>query len=336
MIDRHGNALRQCVVHGFLLARAGREEAPLLPRSWHSVSRRDRGTGTVSSAHCADVSLTFGAGPTVGFGLRCDTDGMELNGSPVTQTDLAALALIGYGHFTSMRVERGGAVRGLSQHLERLVRDCRTVFDSDLDPDRVRALVRQALPAETDGAFVVRVTVFDPHLPLGNPGADAAPQILVTWRHVPVGPLAPLRLRSAVYTRDLPRTKHVGLFGALHQRRLAQRDGFDDVLFTAPDGTISEIATSNIGVLVDGQLIWPQADVLPGVTMRLLGQTLDAEVISKPITLADLAHVDGAVATNAAVGVRAISRIDDADIPVDHAAIDRLRTEYESIPAQQI
>ncbi|WP_433206942.1 aminotransferase class IV family protein [Nocardia sp. CA-107356] len=259
---------------------------------------------------------------------------MELNGSPISQSELAALGLVGYGHFTSMRVENR-AVRGLSQHMDRLTRDCRTVFDAELDPERVRHLIRRAV-ADTDTAVVVRITVFDPHIALGGPGADADPQILVTWREAPPVPQVPMTLRSAVYTRDLPKTKHVGLFGALYQRRLAQRDGADDVLFTNADGTITEIATSNIGVISEGQLIWPQADVLPGITMRLLSQTLDEEVVVKPITLAELPHIDAAVATNAAVGVRAIARIDDINLSVDHEMIDRLRAEYESIPPQHI
>jgi branched-subunit amino acid aminotransferase/4-amino-4-deoxychorismate lyase len=259
---------------------------------------------------------------------------MELNGSPISQSEIAALGLVGFGHFTSMRVEHR-AVRGLSQHMDRLARDCRTVFDTELDTDRVRNLVRRALP-DMETAVVVRVTVFDPHIALNRPGADADPQVLVTWREAPPVPQAPLTLQSAVYSRDLPETKHVGLFGALYQRRLAQRGGADDVLFTTADGTISEIATSNIGIISDGHLIWPVADVLPGITMRLLSQTLAEEVIAKPITLAELPHVDAGLATNAAVGVRAIGRVDDIDLPIDRAIIDRLRAEYESVPAQRI
>ncbi|WP_280426370.1 aminotransferase class IV family protein [Nocardia carnea] len=258
---------------------------------------------------------------------------MELNGSPIDQPDLAALALVGYAHFTSMRVENH-AVRGLSHHMDRLISDCRTVFDADLDTGHVRELIRQAVAA-TDTA-VVRVTVFDPNLALANIGAEAHPKILVTSRPAPALPQAPMTLSSAVYTRDLPKTKHVGLFGALHQRRLTQRAGADDVLFTTPDGAITEIATSNIAIITNGQLIWPQAEVLPGITMRLLSQTLDEEVIVRPITLAELPHIDGAVATNAAVGVRAIGRIDNVDLPIDHETVNRLRAEYESIPAERI
>ncbi|MFC8527193.1 aminotransferase class IV family protein [Nocardia sp. NPDC057227] len=259
---------------------------------------------------------------------------MELNGDPITQYQLAALGLVGYGHFTSMRVEHG-AVRGLSQHLDRLTRDCRTVFGTDLDTGHLRALIRRVLP-ENGAPVIVRVTLFDPDLPLGRPGDTAAPQPLISWRAAPELPSRPLSLRSAVYSRDLPHTKHIGLFGALHQRRLAQQDGADDVLFTNPDGTITKIATSNIGVITGGRLIWPQAEVLAGITMRLLSQTLGDDVITKPITLAELPAIDAAVATNAAVGVRAISRIDDVELPDHHPLIDQLRTEYEAIPAQRI
>src|SRR4051794_30508228 len=74
----------------------------------------------------------------------CETATMaELNGVPVEADELKALALTNYGHFTSMRVD-DGRVRGLALHMNRLVRDCRTVFDTELDPDHVLFLVRQA------------------------------------------------------------------------------------------------------------------------------------------------------------------------------------------------
>lgn len=292
----------------------------------------------VRNCRFAALHLRFtGVVPWGFWGGWCGGDklaGMELDGSPITLEELAPLGLVGYGHFTSMRVHHG-AVRGLTQHMDRLVRDSRTLFDVDLDPDRVRSLIRRALP-DTDDALVVRVTIYDPTLALGRPGADAKPQPLVTFREAPPAELGPVTLRSAVYKRDLPKTKHTGLFGALHQRRLAQRAGADDVVFTGPDGTISEIATSNIGVIIAGQLVWPQADVLPGITMRLLSQTLDTEIAVRPITLAELAQVDSAIATNAAVGVRAISRIDDIDLPVDEQLIAKLRAAYNAIPALRI
>ncbi|MGQ4620049.1 aminotransferase class IV, partial [Nocardia sp. R7R-8] len=241
---------------------------------------------------------------------------------------------VNLGHFTSMRCENG-AVRGLSLHLDRLTRDCRAVFDAELQPERVRELVRHAL-RETDEPVTVRVTIYDPAIELGRPGAPAEPHVLVTMRPAPQAQPGPLRLQSAAYARDLPTVKHVGLFGAMTMRSGAQRAGFDDVLFTDPDGTISEIATSNIGFITEhGQLVWPQANMLVGITMRLINQSRDNGIVSKRITLSQLRRFSGAVATNAAVGVRPVSRIDDIEWP-EHELVAILRKEYESIPPQKI
>ncbi|MGN2638545.1 aminotransferase class IV [Nocardia takedensis] len=139
-----------------------------------------------------------------------------------------------------------------------------------------------------------------------------------------------------VYSRDHPEIKHVGLFGAVHQRALAQRGGYDDVLFTAPDGTISEIATSNIGFISEsGQLVWPAADMLSGITMCLINQDRDEDVLSHTITVTDLAGYVGAVATNAATGVRTIAAVDDTAWS-EHPLVAELRAHYESIPPEKI
>ncbi|MGH3752589.1 MAG: aminotransferase class IV family protein [Pseudonocardiaceae bacterium] len=258
----------------------------------------------------------------------------ELNGVPADLDQVKALAVTNHGHFTSMRVD-DQRVRGLALHLERLMRDCRRVFDADLDPDRIRHLVRHAL-ADVTRSAVVRVTVFDPALELGHIGADADPRILVTIRPAAHTPLTALRLQSAIYCRDMPDIKHVGLFGSLQRRRIAQRNGFGDVLFTGADATISEAATSNIGFVDGDRIVWPQADCLPGVTMRLISQARGAQATTVPVTLGQLADVDAVFATNAAVGIRPISAIDDIQWPDEHPALGVLRKEYTSLPAERL
>jgi branched-subunit amino acid aminotransferase/4-amino-4-deoxychorismate lyase len=253
----------------------------------------------------------------------------ELNGVPASPEHLRALALVNYGHYTTMRVD-DLRVRGLSLHLKRLIQDCREVFDADLDPDRIRGLVRHAL-AETPRSVVVRVTVFDPGLELGHPGADAQPHLLVTTRPVAPATLPPLRLQSVRYCREMPAVKHVGLFGALARRRIAQRNGFDDVLFIDAHTTISETATANVGFLRGEKIIWPQTDCLAGVTMRLIKAAAGTHATTAPVTLSQLADVDAAFATNAAVGVRPIMAIDGVRWSTGHPRLKALCQQYTGI-----
>ncbi|MFD4191389.1 MULTISPECIES: aminotransferase class IV family protein [Amycolatopsis] len=266
--------------------------------------------------------------------LEWEAEGMELNGSPATIEQMKALALTNYGHFTSMLVQ-DGTVKGLSLHMQRLARDSRQLFDVELDTDRVREFIRRAL-AESEPATVVRVTVFDPAFDLGTIGSDADPHVLVTTRPASLATPEPWRLQAASYRREIPAVKHVGLFGALRRRRAAQREGFDDVLFLNPDGTISEIATSNIGFIRDGRVVWPRAEWLQGITMTLINQALDEPVLSEPLTLSDLSSMEAAFATNAATGIRPIASVDSTEWPTDHKMLHELRELYADIPSEAV
>ncbi|EHR53352.1 branched-subunit amino acid aminotransferase/4-amino-4-deoxychorismate lyase [Saccharomonospora amisosensis] len=259
---------------------------------------------------------------------------MQLNGVEPDPDQIKALALTNYGHFTSMLVERG-EVRGLSLHMQRLARDCRQLFDVELDTERVRGYVRHALGSDARRT-VVRVTVYDPALGLGNIGADADPHILVTTRPAPDAASPPLRLQAASYRREMPSVKHIGLFGALKHRRDAQREGYDDVLFVNPDGTISEIATSNIGFIRDGQVVWPRSEWLAGTTMNLINRALDEPVATEPLTLSHLGGMEAAFATNAATGVRPVAAVDSTEWPTTHKILDELRELYADIPGETV
>jgi branched-subunit amino acid aminotransferase/4-amino-4-deoxychorismate lyase len=267
-------------------------------------------------------------------GVRDSVPVAELDGVAASREPLMALALTNYGHYTSMRVDEG-RVRGLSLHLERLMADCRQLFDAELDPDRIRYLLRHAL-AGAPRSVVVRLSVFDPDLPLGHPGAEAMPSLLVTTRPAVLAPLRALRLRSARYCREMPAVKHVGLFGSLRHRRIAQRHGFDDVLFTDAKGIVSEAATSNIGFVDGARIVWPQAERLTGVTMRLINQARGGDAVTAPVTLDQVVDVDAVFLANAAVGVRAVRAIDGTPCSAEHPALALLRQRYADIPPDPV
>jgi branched-subunit amino acid aminotransferase/4-amino-4-deoxychorismate lyase len=256
----------------------------------------------------------------------------ELNAAPVDPRALEALALVNYGHFTSMRVD-DHQVRGLTHHLQRLINDCRTLFDVDLDADHVRGLIRREVDS-TPGSYVLRVTVFDPDMSLGVPAAADRPSVLVTTRPAGSWPAEPFRVRTATYNRERPTVKHVGLFGAVALRRAAQKAGYDDCLFLDDASFVSEGATWNVGFLDGSKIVWPNAEVLPGVTMRLL-QQVHEQSVSAPVHLRDIPNMHAAFATNTSVGVRPIASVDGVKLAADHAMLRTLLKEYEEIPGER-
>lgn len=258
---------------------------------------------------------------------------MDLSDASAADSRLTALAMTNYGHFTTMRAE-GRQVRGLSLHLERLRRDCRVVFGAELDPDRVRARVHDAL-ADAPDPVTVRVTVFDPGLRLERPGTLARPQLLVTSRPA-AGELPPLRVGTAPHCREVPTVKHTGLFGALHERRLSQLAGFDDALFTDGGYAVSEGPTWNIGFFDGARVVWPAADVLPGVAMALLRRHHTGAQHTAEIGIAHLSRMEAAFATNSAFGIRPIASINKVTYDVDHPILRELRGAYESVSPERL
>lgn len=254
----------------------------------------------------------------------------ELDGRPISVDELQTLALTNYGHFTSFRAE-DGRVRGLAMHLDRLDRDCQTLFGVPLDAEYLRRLIRRCVPQQ--GAATVRVTVFDPATDLGHPAKAKDPQVLVTQRRPADLPLPPLSVQTRKFLRDIPQVKSVGLFGALVQRRNAQLAGFDDALFVDDAGMVSEGGTWNVGFVDGKQVVWPDAPCLPGVTMRLL-QGMSHRIA--PVHLQDVSSMDLAFATNAAIGVRAITKIDDVEFPEHSSILDSLRKEYLNIDGKLV
>ncbi|WP_406205969.1 aminotransferase class IV [Kitasatospora sp. NBC_01560] len=260
---------------------------------------------------------------------------IEIDGGPAEAGQLAALGLLNYGHFTTLRAE-SGRVRGLALHLDRLVRDCRVLFAADLDRSVLRQRIRAVLPPD-GGAVIVRVTVYDPGLGLERPGAPAAPRLLVTTRPAAAAAPAPLRVRTAAYRRDLPEVKHVGLFGLVRHRRLAQLDGYDDVLLTDPDGRITEGATWNVGFLDGGGVVWPEAAVLPGVTAALLAGAHPGPQRREAVHAPDgPGRFEAAFALNAGVGVRPVAAIDGTAFDSAHPGLAALRAAYEGIAGDEV
>jgi branched-subunit amino acid aminotransferase/4-amino-4-deoxychorismate lyase len=227
-----------------------------------------------------------------------------------------------YGHFTAMQV-RGGGVRGLKLHLQRLDAGNRELFGTGLAADLVRRHIRHALEGRQADASV-RVYV-------GT--STGGTSMMVTVRAPIDMPDAPWSLLPVPYQRPLPHTKHLGDFGQTHFRRAAERSGFDDALLTGDGGVVSECAIANLAVFDGSSVIWPDAPALAGITMQLLEPALDAAGIRSrhaPVLLDELPSYAAAFVTNAR-GIAPVARIDELSLPVDASFMRTVQDRYASL-----
>jgi branched-subunit amino acid aminotransferase/4-amino-4-deoxychorismate lyase len=252
---------------------------------------------------------------------------IEIDGRAATIEQLSATAPAGYGHFTAMQV-RNGRVRGLGLHLARLDAANREMFGAGLDTAAVAGYIRHALAGQTRDASV-RVYVYE---------APDGPAVMVTVR--PPGTMAPdvWRLQTVPYQRSLAHIKHLGDFGQGYYGRLAERNGFDEALLTAPDGIICEGSITNIGFSDGAGVRWPDAPALAGVTMQILERALAERGMPSrraPVRVSDLGSFAGAFVTNSH-GIAPVGQVDDLTLPVDGALMSAVTQAYESVGWDEI
>jgi branched-subunit amino acid aminotransferase/4-amino-4-deoxychorismate lyase len=243
---------------------------------------------------------------------------IEIDGRAPTAEELAA-ATSAFGHFTAMQV-RGGRVRGLELHLDRLEGANRELFDADLDRDRIVVLLRNALSEVEDASL--RVYFYE---------AEAAPKTVVTVRQ-PGGVTSPQRLQSVRYQRPSAHLKHLATEQGFHAR-VARLNGFDDAVLAGTDGTISETTIANIGFFDELGVVWPDAPLLRGITMQLLESRAPSRTAR--IRLQDIESFEGAFLSNAR-GVAAVNEIDGITLSMPEDRLEALEAVYASVPWDEI
>lgn len=242
----------------------------------------------------------------------------ELNGAPATVDDLRRFAMVNYGHFSAMQV-LDRCVRGIDLHLQRLARSTIELFGCNLDVEATRTYMRRAV-AGSEGALSLRVNVFSRRLDRDHPATPSTPDVLVSTGAGRTIPLDPVRLRTVQYERDTPHVKHVGTFGLLNQKRLAQAAGFDDALFVDATGAISEGSIWNIGFFDGTRVVWPNAPALEGTAMQLLKIGLRSRgvpSVTQRVERTDLTQFRSAFFTNSSCAALPISGIDGQSLHVD-------------------
>ncbi|WP_020385483.1 aminotransferase class IV family protein [Kribbella catacumbae] len=255
------------------------------------------------------------------------------NGQEATAEQLAPVAFAGYAHFTAMQV-RGGQVRALDLHLERLRVASLELYRQALPDVQVRSYLKAAVEAGPADQSLV-ATIYSPAGEFSASGQGVAPQVLVRTGPPSSGPEGPLALQVVEYERVLPAIKHVGEVAKGYYLRQAVAQGFDDAAFIDRHGRLSEASIWNLAFWDGTSVIWPRADMLGGITMGILRRQLDQLGIpqkNQEVRPADIADLSGAVVMNSwtpAVPIRSIASTPLPEAP-EFAAL--LRKAYEAEP----
>lgn len=257
-----------------------------------------------------------------------------LNGRTPTAEQLAPLAFAGYTHFTAMQV-RDRAARGLDLHLERLRSASDEMFGHHLADAELRTLLADAVHrGPRDSSLTCFVT--------GRPGEFTAPDVapdldvLVRVTDPAQPPAGPLALDAVAHERHLPEIKHTGEVAKTRYLRRAVARGFDDAAFLDRDGRLSEATIWNLAFSDGSSVIWPDAAVLPGVTMQILRRRLAALGVpqeTRDIRPADLdPRLSGVVINSWSPGI-ALDRIGDRRLADGRAFSALLHRAYATEPA---
>lgn len=254
-----------------------------------------------------------------------------------TAEELATIAFSGFAHFTAMQV-RDGRVKGLDLHLERLRLASHTLFGRVMPDEQVREHLASAIEGGPAAASLT-TTMFSRVGEFTAIGAADDPAILVRTAPPSDGPKGPLRLNLVEHERPLFAIKHVGETAKTHLLREAVKCGYDDAAFMDRTGRIGEATIWNLAFWDDEAVVWPKADVLPGVTMGILRRQLDILGIpqrSAPVTLGSAGEFAGAVVMNSWTPGVAISAIGGTDLPVSTAFVSLLHQAYQAEPALDV
>lgn len=256
---------------------------------------------------------------------------VQRNGWAATAEKLAPLAFAGYAHFTAMQV-RGGQVRGLDLHLERLRFASVEMFGQALPDDRVRSYLRAALEAGPADLSLM-ATVYSPAGEFTVAGADVEPEVLVRTGPAASGPEGPLTLATFEYERVLPAVKHVGEVAKTYFLRQAVGQGFDDAAFVDRRGRLSEGSIWNLAFWDGDAVVWPVAEMLGGTTMGIVRRQLDRFGVPQrvqEITLADLPTLAGAVVMNSWTPGVPVHRIGSVSLPEAPSFLELLHRAYQA------
>lgn len=262
---------------------------------------------------------------------------IQFNGRAAKVADVAPLAFAGYAHFTAMQV-RDGRVRGLDLHLARLREASDVLFGKHLDDNVILNVMRRGLASAPPDASLTCFVASRPG-EFAPAGATTALDVLIRVTEPADPPVGPLALDAVEHQRNLPRVKHVGEVSKTLLLRQANDRGFDDAAFVDGAGRLGEATIWNLAFWDGQSVIWPRADVLPGVTMQILARRLQRLGIpqqTREVRLDELGTHRSAVVMNSWRPGIPIARIGDRPLGQDPEFARVLHAAYRDEPESTV
>lgn len=157
---------------------------------------------------------------------------------------------------------------------------------------------------------------------------DFTPHLFVMEDEVkPLHPEAPrgleiyqrgVALKSVPFSREIPEVKSTNYAPGFCAVQKWARQGWDDVLFTHAEGFVTETTIGNFFAVIDGVLCTPDAEMLFGVTRKVLlelAPKAGIKTAERRILLPELARATEAFITGSFLEMLPVRKIDDHVLP---------------------
>jgi branched-chain amino acid aminotransferase len=228
----------------------------------------------------------------------------------------------GDGLFETIRVGNGRPLF-FAQHVQRLFSGLAQLgfpslpWDAPALGERCQKVIGENEVAEG----VLRLVISRGSGPRGfEPPEDAHPMLFIQARQTPDkfpknlsgvcrATLAPWKVDPA---SPLCYVKHLSALDKVLAKQKAKQAGADEALFQNTNGHLTEATSSNLFLVIDGQILTPalHCGLLAGIARRLLLETLPQPIVEAEIPAALLAEATEAFLTNAVAGVRPLAAVD--------------------------
>lgn len=249
--------------------------------------------------------------------LWIDGELVPLSRAYIPVTDHSFLA--GDGVFETIGVIDGNLI-GLTRHLERMHHSLSGLgLQLTTTDDAVVDALHQVVGANSGRCDWVRMTISGGDVMFSTERTADVSRIVIAPGITPPGAES-----ISVVTAPWPRNERGALAGIKSTSyaentvalAYARSKGAVEVLFSNSRGDLCEGATSNVFVVLDGELVTPPlfAGCLQGVTRDLLIEC--CTVTERPITMTELHDAAEVFLTSSVRDVIPVTRIDGQDLPI--------------------